>query len=154
MAIHLLTIVGRVALVYFGLLVLLRVGGKKELGEMSPMDLLTMLLLSETVQQAMIGRDASVIGGLVAAATLVLLSVLSGWLAFRSRRLEQLLEGDAAVLIDRGRVVEAVLRRHRMTDAQLRTALHHQQLLSVDQVERAFIEPTGKITFIKREEAR
>ena len=77
--IHLLAIAGRVSIVYVVLLILLRVGGKKEMAQMTPMDLLTMLLLSETVQQAMLSEDTSVLGGLVAATTLIVLALVSGY---------------------------------------------------------------------------
>src|SRR5678816_2560551 len=85
----LLEIVARVALIYLGMIVLLRLAGKRELGQLTPLDLLGMLLLSETVSPALTDQDASLPAGFTAAATLLLLAVLIGRAGFRSRRIER-----------------------------------------------------------------
>jgi len=144
-----LEVIGRVTLIYVGVFVLLRLGGKKELGSLSPMDLVTMLLLSETVSPALVGGSNSLGTGLVAATTLVALTVAIGFATFRSRRLERVVEGTARVLIRDGRLDAEVLRGERITHEQLQTALHENGLLSVSQVKRAFVEPTGDLTFIE-----
>jgi len=95
----LLGISGRVVVIYVALLVLLRLSGRRELSELSPMELLTMLLLSETVSPAITGGDASLAGGLVAAVTLILLNVASSVLVFRSRLAERVIEGHPSILI-------------------------------------------------------
>ncbi len=147
-----LEIVGRVTIIYVACMVLLRVSGRREMSEMGPMDLLAMLLLSETVSPALTGNDDSVTAGLVAAATLMALCVGTTWLAFRHRGIEQLVEGDAVVLIEHGHVKADVLRRFRISGSELDTALHQHGLLHVAEVARAYVESDGKITIIKRKD--
>src|SRR5688572_28068915 len=103
-------IVGRVCVVFVAVLVLLRLAGRKELASLSPIELLTMLLISETVSPALTGGDNSLVGGLLAASTLVGLTTLLGWASFRWRGIERAIDGQSKVLIARGRVQEAVLR--------------------------------------------
>jgi uncharacterized membrane protein YcaP (DUF421 family) len=142
----------RVAVIYVALLVLLRLSGRRELSELSPMDLLTMLLVSETVSPAMTGGDSSLPGGLVAAATLFLLSLGSSMVAFHSRRAEKVLEGASSVLIKNGKLDDDVRRRELVTNDALRSALHQHGVLSVADVAFAFIESDGEITMIKKQE--
>lgn len=152
-----LEIVGRVSLVYIGCMVLLRFAGRRELSELSPMDLLGMLLLSETVSPAMTGNDSSVTGGIVAATTLIIWSVGTAWMAFVNRKAESVLQGAAVVLIEDGRVKGDVLKRYRISSDDLESALHQHGLLHVREVKRAFVEADGEITMVKQkdyEEAR
>jgi uncharacterized membrane protein YcaP (DUF421 family) len=146
----LLEIAGRVALMYIALLAMLRVTGRRELAELSPMELLTMLLLSETVSPALTGGDTSIVGGLVAAGTLMALTVGSRVLVFRSKVARRVIEGTPVVLISHGRVHEDVLRAERITDSELRESLHQNGLLTVKDVAYAFIEADGEITIIKK----
>lgn len=144
-----LEIIARVALIYVACLVLLRVSGRREMSDMSPMDLLAMLLVSETVSPALTGGDDSVTGGVIAASILFALCVGTGWLAFRYRRAGSVLQGHAAILIEDGRVRSAVMRKYRISDDELRTALHMKGLLEVRDVGRAYVEPDGDITIIE-----
>lgn len=145
-----LEIVARVCIIYVACLVLLRVAGRRQVSELSQMDLLAMLLISETVSPALTGNDESITVGVLAAATLFALCVATGWLAFRSSRVERLLQGTAVVLIEDGRVHTEVLRRHRISDDDLKATLHQNGVLHVGEVKRAYIEPDGQITLIKR----
>lgn len=146
----LLEIIARVAIIYVACMVLLRISGRREMSELGPMDLLTMVLLSETVSPALTGGDESLSGALVAAAVLMALTVATSWLVRRSRLAGRVIEGEAVVLIDDGRVRSDVLRKFRITDEDLRAALHMQGLMHVGDVARAFVESDGKITVIKR----
>jgi len=146
----LLEIAGRVALIYIALLAMLRVTGRRELAELSPIELLTMLLLSETVSPALTGGDDTVVGALVAAGTLMLLTVASSALVFRSKVARRVIEGTPVVLISHGRVHEDVLRAERLTDQELREKLHQNGVLTVKDVAYAFIEADGDITIIKK----
>ena len=146
----LLGISGRVVVIYVALLVLLRLSGRRELSELSPMELLTMLLLSETVSPAITGGDASLAGGLVAAVTLILLNVASSVLVFRSRLAERVIEGHPSILISHGRVHEDVMRQEKITADELHSKLHEQGVLSVDDVAYGFIETDGNITIVKK----
>jgi uncharacterized membrane protein YcaP (DUF421 family) len=147
-----LEIVARVAIIYVACMVLLRISGRREMSELSPMDLLAMLLLSETVSPALTAGDESVTAGVVAATTLIGLCVATGWLSFKSRKFERIVQGEAAVLVHDGVVRPAILRRYRISADDLETALHQQGLLSVAEVARAFIEPDGEITIVKRKD--
>lgn len=147
-----LEIVGRVAFIYVACLLLMRISGRREMSELSQMDLLVMLLISETVSPALTGGDESVTGGVIAAATLLGLYVLTGWLVFRYRRVETMIQGTAAVLINDGHIQTDVLRKFRITDDDLRTTLHQHGLLHVTEVKRAFVEPDGKVTIIKQKD--
>jgi uncharacterized membrane protein YcaP (DUF421 family) len=143
-----LEIAGRVAVVYVACMVLLRVT-RREMSELGPMDLLTMLLLSETVSPALTGGDDSLAAGIVAAVSLMALCTLSEVLAFRSRRAEKVIQGTAVVLIDDGKVDGKVMRRFMITDEDLHATLHEKGLLRVDQVKRAYVEADGQITIIE-----
>lgn len=147
-----LEIIARVVIVYLSCLVLLRVSGRREMSELGPMDLLTMLLLSETVSPALTGGDQSLLGAMVAASTLMAMMVTSSWLVRRSRLADRLIEGEAVVLIRDGRVRAEVLRRFRITDDDLRASLHAEGMMSVAEVARGFVESDGKLTFIKRKD--
>jgi uncharacterized membrane protein YcaP (DUF421 family) len=148
-----LEVMGRVALIYVAILVLLRLGGKKELASLSPMELVTMLLLSETVSSALTGGSSNIGIGLLAATTLIGLTVLTSYLTFRFRRLERAVDGTAKVLIKNGVLNEEVLRKERLTNDQLLTSLHENGVRSVAQVEMAFIEPSGDLTIIKKQKS-
>ena len=100
----LLEILARVTIIYVACMVLLRLSGRREMSELGPMDLLTMLLLSETVSPALTGGLESVTGGLVAATILIGLSVLTSWLAFRSRTADRIIQGDAVMLSEANKI--------------------------------------------------
>lgn len=141
----------RPALVYAFLVVGLRVAGKRELAQLNPFDLIVLLLLSNTVQNAIIGDDVTVTGGLVGATTLLALNWVVVRYLYGHPRLGRLVEGSAAVLIDGGRVHHDRLRRELITLAELKSAAHKQGLASLDLVERAVIEPGGIVSFVARE---
>lgn len=145
---HYLEIVGRVAAVYVACMILLRLT-RREMAELGPMDLLTMLLLSETVSSSLTGGDQTLTGGLTAACALVAMGTLSEKIAFRWRRVERVIQGHAVVLIEKGRVDANVMRRFRITDDDLKATLHDKGLLSVDQVRRGYVEADGSVTIIK-----
>jgi uncharacterized membrane protein YcaP (DUF421 family) len=149
-ALDLLSIGARVAIVYVACLVLLRVSGRREMSELGPMDLLTMLLLSETVSPALTGGNNSVAAALVAASTLMGIAVFTAWLVRRSRLADRLIEGEAVVLIRDGRVRPDIMRRFQITNDDLHASLHAQGMMSVAEVARGFVEAGGKLTFIKR----
>lgn len=149
-ALHALATVGRVAGIYVALLVMLRMSGRRELAQLTPIDLLTMLLLSETVSPALTGNDSSILNGLLAAGTLIGASLLLGRISYH-KGMDLAVEGRALLLIVRGRVLAEVMRAHRVTDQQLSTALHEHGLMAVEEVEKAFIEPNGQITVVPRD---
>jgi uncharacterized membrane protein YcaP (DUF421 family) len=133
----------RPALVYVFLVVALRVFGKRELAQLNPFDLVVLLSLSNTVQNAIIGNDNSLSGGLIGALALLALNYIVVRFLFRHRRLDEILEGDPTVMIEHGRVKNDALAKELLTTAELMTVLHRQGFESVEQVERCVLEPGG-----------
>jgi uncharacterized membrane protein YcaP (DUF421 family) len=133
----------RPVLVYFFLVVALRVCGKRELAQLNPFDLVVLLSLSNTVQNAIIGNDNSLTGGLIGALALLAMNYLVVRFLFRHRRLDELFEGQPTTLIDGGSIIEPALARELLTRAELVTVLHRQGFDSLEEVERCILEPGG-----------
>src|SRR5690349_18611416 len=140
----------RPVIVYFFLIVGLRLAGKRELAQLNPFDLVVLLTLSNTVQNAIIGNDNSVTGGVIGAATLLLLNYWVVRFLYAHERLERLVEGDPDLLIDRGIVKEDALRRELITRLELEAAAHRQGFASLDEIDRAILEPGGSICFLAK----
>jgi uncharacterized membrane protein YcaP (DUF421 family) len=149
----LLEIVLRVLLVYLFLLVMMRLFGKKEIGRWTPMEFLGMLLLARTVGPSLTGGDSSLPVAAVAATTLLGITFFLDYAVHRSRRLEKLIEGKPEVLIEDGHVSARVMKAEMLTEQQLMGALRREHLQSPEEVERAYIEPDGKITVIPKKES-
>src|SRR3954454_22001392 len=113
----------RGAIIYVFLRVLLRLTGKRQIGQMSPFDLVLLLVLSNAVQNSMNGGDNSVVGGMISAVTLVGLNWFVGLLTFRSKKLEGLIEGRPELLIHNGRIFQKALDHARLTRHELNAAL-------------------------------
>lgn len=136
----------RSIIVYVFLLVLLRVTGKRQVGQLAPFDLVLLLVLSNAVQNAMNGGDNSVQGGLISALTLVALNYGVGYATFRSKRLESMIEGRPQVLIHNGTLYKDVMEQQRLTQHELDAALRRQGVCDVHSVHLAMIENNGEIT--------
>jgi len=143
-------VVVRVAVVYLTLLVFIRFSGKREIGELGPMELLSMLLLSETVSPALTAQDNSLPASLVAAGTLLALTGIVGRITYHSRTMERLIEGVPRDLITAGVVNERTLRQERISGQELKMALRKEGVQSPDDVQAAFVEPNGRISVIAR----
>lgn len=143
----------RPVIVYAALIVLLRIFGKRELAQLNPFDLVVLLSLSNTVQNAIIGNDNSVTGGLIGAISLLLVNYFVVRYLFRHRRLDQVIEGKPTVLIDQGRVLRKNLCRELMTNSELMTVLHRQGFFSVSEVEECILEPGGSFAIKRKEPA-
>ena len=133
----------RPVLVYVFLVIFLRIFGKRELAQLNPFDLVVLLSLSNTVQNAIIGDDNSVSGGLVGAFTLMGVNYLVVRFLFKHRRLDQILEGKPAVLIEDGQIKKQALAKELLTRSELMTVLHRQGFNKVTDVHRCVIEPGG-----------
>ena len=133
----------RPVIVYAFLVAILRVFGKRELAQLNPFDLVVLLSLSNTVQNAIIGNDNSLTGGLIGAFTLLGVNYLVVRFLFRHRRLDQLFEGKPAVLVDGGKIIKKALSKELLTRAELMTVLHRQGFGSMQEVERCVLEPGG-----------
>ena len=133
----------RPILTYTFLVVALRVFGKRELAQLNPFDLVVLLSLSNTVQNAIIGNDNSLTGGLVGALALLAMNYLVVRFLFRHRRLDQVFEGQPRVLVEHGHVRDKALAAELLTHAELMTALHRQGFDSLHEVDRCVLEPGG-----------
>jgi uncharacterized membrane protein YcaP (DUF421 family) len=139
----------RTVVVYVFLLVGLRLAGKRELTQLNPFDLVVLLLLSNTVQNAIIGEDNSVAGGIIGAATLLLLNGILVRVLFRYGQLDKI-EGRPDVLIRNGRVLRHHLDRELITLAELESAARRQGIESLAHVKHCRLETGGALTFIPR----
>jgi uncharacterized membrane protein YcaP (DUF421 family) len=139
--------------VYVFLIVGLRLAGKRELAQLNPFDLVVLLTLSNTVQNAIIGDDNSVSGGLIGAATLLAINYLVVKFLYNHEKLNRLVEGDADILIDNGEIKQDRLKKELVTMYELEAAAHKQGFASLDEVERAILEPGGTIAFIGKRPA-
>ena len=133
----------RPILVYIFLVLLLRVFGKRELAQLNPFDLVVLLSLSNTVQNAIIGDDNSIAGGFVGAFTLVFINYVVVRFLFRHRRLDQVLEGRPAVLVKDGHVLKKELAKELITISELQTVARRQGFDGLHEVESCVLEPGG-----------
>jgi uncharacterized membrane protein YcaP (DUF421 family) len=140
----------RPIIVYIGLVVLLRVFGKRELAQLNPFDLVVLLSLSNTVQNAIIGEDNSVVGGLVGALTLLLTNYLVVRFLFRHRRLDQLLEGKPSRLIHDGKVDKRAVARELLTVSELEIVARRQGFDAISEIDSCILEPSGTFTFRRK----
>lgn len=137
--------------VYIALVIGLRLAGKRELAQLNTFDLVVLLTLSNTVQNAIIGADNSVTGGLIGAATLLVMNYLVVRFVYGHRKLEQMIEGKAEILISRGRIREETLKREAISLDELKTAAHKQGFTSLNDIEQAILEPDGSLSFTSKQ---
>src|SRR5436309_12402594 len=133
----------RPILTYTFLVIALRVFGKRELAQLNPFDLVVLLSLSNTVQNAIIGNDNSLSGGLIGALSLLILNYVVIRFLFRHRRLDEILEGDPTVMVEHGCVRHESLAKELLTTAELMTVLRRQGFETVEEVERCILQPGG-----------
>lgn len=144
----------RSLIVYFFLLAMFRLLGKREVGQLTPFDLIVLLILSNVLQNAMIGPDNSVTGGLIGAATVLAANWIVGRIAFSSPRMERAIEGVPTLLVHRGAFVEQNLRRETISKEELLSNLRSQGVFNLQEVRAAVLEPSGKLSVLKEETLR
>jgi uncharacterized membrane protein YcaP (DUF421 family) len=145
----------RPLVVYFFLLITFRIAGKRELGQMTPFDLIVLLTISNVLQNAMIGPDNSLTGGLIGGLSLFCVNGLLGRLTLHFPSLARLLEGKPSVLIEEGRILNRNLRREVMTKAELERAIRKHDLdpeTDLPLIKRALLEQDGTVTIIHHSE--
>ncbi len=135
-------------IVYVFLLALLRITGKRQVGQLAPFDLVLLLVLSNAVQNSMNAGDNSLVGGLVSAATLIGLNYLVGMATYRSKKLETIIEGQPQVLIHNGKLFEKVMARAQLTHHELNAALRRAGCTSIEDVHTAILENNGAISVV------
>jgi uncharacterized membrane protein YcaP (DUF421 family) len=136
----------RVLLIYLFLLILFRAVGKRHVGDLAPFDFVVLLILSESVQNSLIGDDKSVLGGMIATSTLIGLSYLGSVLSRRSRAIERVLEGSPRVLVRNGKVCDDVLAKEHISRNELLEALRKEGCTSLLRVRYAVLENDGSIS--------
>lgn len=148
----LLQIVLRTSVIYLLVLIGVRLSGKREVGQMTPFDLTLLLLLSNSVQNAMTGPDTSLAGGAIAAATLLVLNYLIANLSGVNRRFRKLIEGQPSLLIHDGKPIESHMAREHVSMDELHRALREHGIERCDQVALAVLEVDGSISCLKYDE--
>jgi len=140
----------RPIVIYLFLILSLRLAGKRELAQLNPFDLVVLLTISNTVQNAIIGEDNSVTGGLIGAATLLVINHAVVRYLYGHERIERFVEGDEDVLIEDGEIHTDRMRRELITEGELLSAARKQGFSRLADVDRATIEPGGTIVFLGR----
>ena len=143
-------IVLRATIAFFFIFLLTRIVGRRELSSLEPFDLIMLIVLGDLIQQGVTQSDYSVTGLILAAGTIAVLTVLVSYASFRFPRARPLLEGHPIVLIQGGNVLDANLRRERLTRSELAEQARLQQIGSLDQVSWAILEKTGQISFLQK----
>ena len=144
----------RPILVYLFLVVSLRLAGKRELAQLNPFDLVVLMTLSNAVQNAIIGNDNSVLGGLIGAATLLIMNYVVVRFLYSHETLDRLVEGAADLLMENGELKHDRLKKELITLAELEEAAHKQGFASLDEIERACLEAGGTLTFVGKKPAK
>jgi uncharacterized membrane protein YcaP (DUF421 family) len=140
----------RAIAVFFLILVITRVVGRRELSSMEPFDLILLVVMGDLIQQGVTQSDYSLTGATIVIVTIAVLTVATAYLSYRFRRLRPLLEGEPVVLVAGGRVIDANLRRQRMTIEEVLAEGRLQSIGGLDEVEYAVLETNGRVSFLKR----
>jgi uncharacterized membrane protein YcaP (DUF421 family) len=140
----------RPIIVYVFLIVGLRLSGKRELAQLNPFDLVVLLTLSNTVQNAIIGDDNSITGGIIGAISLLAINYLVVRFLYDHRKLEQIVEGNADILVEDGKVYEHKLKKELITKEELAAAARKQGFETLSEVRQCVLEPGGTLTFIAK----
>jgi uncharacterized membrane protein YcaP (DUF421 family) len=139
----------RSLVVYLFLLVMFRLLGKREVAQMTVFDLIVLLILSNVLQNAMIGPDNSVIGGLIGASSILAINWLVGRAAFSSRWFERTVEGVPILLVHGGQLIDQNMRRVGISREELLSDLRSEGVFSLQDVRAAVLEPSGKLSVLK-----
>ncbi|MFC4256161.1 DUF421 domain-containing protein [Altererythrobacter xixiisoli] len=146
-------IVIRAAIMFVVLYGLLRLMGKRELGQMTPFELVMMITMGDLIQQGITHNDFSMTGSLLAIGTFAFLALLLSWISYLFPRIERVLEGQPRVLISNGELIRANLKRDRITVSEVESEMRLAGIASIQDVAWAILEPQGKISFIRRDDA-
>ncbi len=144
----------RTGAIYFVVLVGVRLSGKREVGQMTPFDLTLLLLISNSVQNAMTGPDTSLLGGVVAAATLLLVNYLVGELSGVNRHFRKVVEGQPSLLVHDGEVINAHMAKEHVSMDDLERALREHGIANAKDVALAVLEVDGSISCLKYDDIK
>jgi len=141
----------RAAVVFFFILLITRMIGRRELSSLEPFDLIMLVVIGDLVQQGVTQSDYSITGALIVISTIAVLTALMAFVNFRFRPLRRVLEGQPVVLVENGRVVERNMRRERLTREELEAEGRQQQVPSVADMRWAVLETNGQISVIPKQ---
>jgi uncharacterized membrane protein YcaP (DUF421 family) len=144
----------RPVIVYVALLFLLKIFGKRELAQLNPFDLVVLLILSNTVQNAIIGNDTSLAGGLLGAAILLIMNWVVVHYFYQHQQLDEFFEGEPRTLVKAGRRLADACQREQITDAELLAAIRKQGFTGLSQVDEVILETGGAISVIPKQPTR
>jgi uncharacterized membrane protein YcaP (DUF421 family) len=142
----------RAVVVYISILILLRISGKRQLGQMGATEFVSILLISNAVQNSMNGGDNSLTGGLLLAVVLIGLTTIISFLTYRSRFFSRVFEGTPSLLIHKGKLVKKNLNLERLSTSELKVLLRKQGINDFDAVESAVLEADGTLSVTKKNE--
>jgi uncharacterized membrane protein YcaP (DUF421 family) len=145
-------IVLRATIIFFALYVLVRLMGKRELGQMTPFELIVLVVIGDLIQQGVTQNDFSISGALIAISTIAFWALVMSWLSYLSPRAERVLEGEPRVIVRDGELLTSNLRRNRLTLAEIESEMRLAGISRLQDVAWAIVERRGKISFIQRSE--
>ena len=143
-------LVARALIAFLFVLLLTRVVGRRELSSLQPFDLILLVMIGDLVQQGVTQNDFSITGMLLVGSTIGLLTVLVSWTSFRFPRLRPVLDGEPVIVVQDGEPIRKNLDRNRLTLDELRAAARQEQIGSLDDVQWAVLETSGRISFIPK----
>lgn len=146
-------LVVRALIAFCFVLLLTRVVGRRELASLQPFDLILLVMIGDLVQQGVTQNDFSITGMLLVGSTIGLLTVLVSWTSFRFPRLRPVLDGEPVIVVQDGEPIRKNLDRNRLTLDELRAAARQEQIASLDDVQWAVLETSGRISFIPKDQA-
>src|SRR5688572_19264884 len=147
-------IVLRATVIFIALYLLVRLMGKRELGQMTPFELIVLVVIGDLIQQGVTQNDFSLTGAIIAISTIAFLALVMSWASYLWPRAERLLEGEPRVIVRDGELLTANLRRNRLTLAEIESEMRLTGISHLEDVAWAILEPRGKISFIQRTDER
>jgi uncharacterized membrane protein YcaP (DUF421 family) len=140
----------RAIFLYFFVFAITRVIGRRELSQLAPFDIILLIVAGDAIQQGLTQDDYSLTGAVLVVGTIALLQLFTSYASFRFVRLRPLLEGEPIVIIQDGKLLDRNLQRERLTKEEVEEEARQQQIASLDQVEWAILENSGKISFLTK----
>ncbi len=146
-----LVIAGKTAVIYIAMILGLRLLGKRELGQLSVYDLVLIIVISNSVQNAMVGNDSTLLGGLVAALTLLIMNRVFTWLMVQNGTVRKWLEGDPTLIVWDGKLLKAQMQKEGITSMHVLAAMREHGIGDLDKVQMAVLEVDGSISIVPKE---
>ena len=143
-------IVLRATVIFVALYLLMRLMGKRELGQMTPFELIVLVVIGDLIQQGVTQNDFSLTGAVIAISTIAFWALVMSWASFLWPRAERILEGEPKVIVRDGELVTGNLRRNRLTKSEIESEMRLAGIAHMRDVMWAILEPKGKISFIER----